>query len=288
MPPRTLVLLALGFAGGVGVAACSPATTTCSAATCGGCCDATGKCQSGATAEACGQDGLSCGRCGTGTVCMAGECRASTTGGGGGTTGGGTGGGTTGGGTGGGTTGGGTGGGGTGGGTGGGATGGGAGGGGGCRQLTMLATPQADLKAAEYLAFNGGASHYNYATWVYGNGDGLRLEVVYPNDTFPTLPSTGTFTAATRYGNCSVCAIFNEGCDQAGVCTAQYLAQGGSLTITRADRDSAGRLAGSGSNLRFNQWDLQNDVAEGSGCVTITTVGPFDIGWNADGGALPQ
>ena len=205
MQPRTLLMLLAGFVGGLIVSACSPAAT-CTPATCGGCCDSSGKCQSGATPDFCGSNGVACAHCGTGTVCQQNECRAGSTGGGGGTTGGG--GGATGGGTGGGT---------TGGGTGGGTTGGGTGGGGGCRMITMLETAQTNLGLAEYRSFSSSVGHYNYAGSIYlvsgGNPDSFRMEMVYPNDVVPSFPYTETFTSATRYRNCIACAIFYESCN---------------------------------------------------------------------------
>ncbi len=271
MPPRTLIMLVVGFVGGLTLTACSPAAS-CTTATCGGCCTAAGKCESGSTADACGLSGASCGRCGTGTNCQAGECRASNSGSGGGS-GGGT---TTGGGTGGGTT--------TGGGTGGGNT-------GNCRTIALVETAQANLGLAEYRTFSNSPGHYNYAGWVYltaSSPDGFRLEVVYPNDVVPNFPYTETFNANTRYRTCTACAIFYESCDpMTAVCARTFLGQSGSLTITRADRASVGRLAGSGANVRFNQWNLETDTADGTGCIIATTIGPFNIGWNADGGMIP-
>jgi hypothetical protein len=44
---------------------------------------------------------------------------------------------------------------------------------------------------------------------------------------------------------------------------------------------------GSGANVRFNEWDLAGDVASGTGCIIATTVGPFNVGWNMDGGVIP-
>ena len=213
MHPRTLLMLVIGFVGGLALAACGPANS-CTSATCGGCCDAMGKCQSGATSENCGISGASCGRCGTGTMCQSGECRAGTTGGGGGAA--------------------------TGGGGGGAATGGGAGGGTGCRQITMLDTTQANLGLAEYRVFMNSPGHYNYAAWIYPPPtapETLRLEVVYPNDAFPTFPYTEFFSAATRYRNCIACAVFYDECNPTTFdCNKHYLAQSGSITITRADR----------------------------------------------------
>lgn len=260
MPPRTLLMLLVGFVGGLVLSACS-APTTCTAASCGGCCDSTGKCQSGATAEGCGLNGASCGRCGTGTVCQSGECRTGSTGGGGTTGGGGGGGGTTGGGT---------------------------GGGGGCRVITTLETSQNNLALAEYRTFTNGPGHYNYAGWVYlttGNPDGFRLEVVYPNDVVP--PLTQNFTNV-GYQHCTICGIFYENCPPQMTCGKEYLAQSGSVTITRADRSIAGRIQGSASAVRFNEWNTTTDQAvPGGGCVIATTIGPWDVGWNPDGGALP-
>lgn len=272
MQPRTLALLALGFLGGLALAACS-APATCTSATCGGCCSSLGKCESGSTVDACGLNGASCGRCGSGTVCQSGECRVEAAGGGGGTTGGGTGGGSTGGS--------------TGGGTGGGTTGGGTGGGG-CRMLTSFDITQTRVKVAEYRTFTNGVGHYNLASWnapALTGSDGFQVEVVYPNDIFPTLPLTRTFTNQ-KYQQCTVCAVFFENCNP--TCDREYLAQAGTVTITRADRDAAGRIAGSAQNVRFNEWDLATDTAVGGGgCVIISTIGPWDIGWNADGGAIP-
>jgi hypothetical protein len=287
-------MLVIGFTGGLTLAACGTAQSTCTTANCGGCCSAAGKCESGSTADACGDNGASCGRCGTGTVCQAGECRASTSGGGGGGatgggTGGGSGGGVTGGGSGGGVTGGGSGGGVTGGGTGGGVTGGGTGGGAGCRVIPMVETAQVNFGLGEYRSFSGGNGHYNFALWVYQSTDGLRVEVVYPNDVVPAFPYTETFTTATRYRNCIACGIYYEQCDSMTLaCQKEYLAQGGSMTITRADRAPAGRIEGSASGVRFNEWDLTSDTAvPGGGCIIATTIGPWNVGWNMDGGVIP-
>lgn len=265
MQPRTFFMLVIGFVGGLIASACSPAAT-CSPATCGGCCDTTGKCQSGASPDFCGSVGVACARCGTGTICQQSECRAaSSNGGGGGATGGGTGGGVTGGGT---------------------------GGGGGCRMITMLQTAQQNLGLAEYRSFSNSPGHYNYAGWIYlvsgANPDSFRMEMVYPNDVVPNFPYTETFSSATRYRTCIACAIFYESCDpNTTACQKEFLAQAGSMTVTRADRSTAGRTQGSASGLRFNEWDLASDTAAGPGCIIVNTVGPWDIGWNADGGAIP-
>lgn len=257
--------LMVGLLGGVLLANCSPAAT-CTAATCGGCCDATGKCQSGASIDACGINGETCGRCGANTTCMRGTCEAGgNTGGGSGSTGGGSGG--------------------LGGGTG---TG---GGGGGCRQIATLPTPTTHELLIEYRAFASGTGFYNFALWAYGTQlplDAMRVEVVYPNLEVPVMPPvTRTFTGS-GYQACRLCAVFHESCNDQGECQKDYLAQQGTITIERADRAEAGRIIGSASNVRFVEWDLVNDRAiTGGGCVEIGSIGPFDSGWNADGGMPP-
>ncbi len=249
--------LMLGLLGGVLLANCSP-TPSCTSATCGGCCDATGKCQSGASVDACGVNGETCGRCGSGTVCARGECEASSgTGGGGG-------------------------------GGGGGASGGGAGGG--CRQLGTITTPTPNELVIEYRAFSSNTGFYNFALWGVGAFvpyNAVRVEVVYPNvGVVPMPPLTQSF-AAVGYRSCSVCALFHESCDEMGVCARSYLAQAGTITIDRADRSPAGRIVGSAANVRFNEWDIDNDRAVGTECVEATFIGPWNSGWNADGGAAP-
>lgn len=280
---RTSLFLLAGFLIGLAASACGTTTATCSAATCGGCCSASGKCEAGSSPSACGINGATCGRCGSGTVCQLGECTVSSN------LGGGTGGGTTGGGTtGGGTTGGGT----TG---GGGATGGGAatGGGSGCRTVATVTTQQANLLNAEYRTFSGNNGFYNMALWglvppLVSGFDGFRVEVVYPNGVGPIPPVTSAVTAQ-GYRACSLCALFYETCDMMGDCQKEYLAQSGSVTISRADRNAnEGRIVGSASNLRFVEWNLMTDTAvPGGGCIIATTVGPWDVGWNADGGMPP-
>jgi hypothetical protein len=259
MAPRTLALLLAGFAGGF-VAGCSPTAPTCSSTTCGGCCDSLGKCQQGTTAEACGINGATCGRCGMGTVCGSGECRVSGTGGGG-ATGGGTG---------------------TGGGT---STGG--GGGSACRTVSVP-TQFGNTALAEYRAFSSGNGHYNVVIFIASQSstEGARFEVVYPGDGPFPLPASGSFVNR-GYRQCEVCAIFNEGCT-ANACARQYLATSGSYTVTRADRAAEGRIAASASNLRFVEWNLTTDTpVTGGGCVQISALGPFEVGWTADGGIVP-
>ncbi len=72
------------------------------------------------------------------------------------------------------------------------------------------------------------------------------------------------------------------------VCARSFLGQSGSLTVDRVNRAVAGRLVGSGANVRSTQWALESDTPDGTACVIATTIGPFNIGWTADGGTIPQ
>lgn len=61
--------------------ACGP-STSCSAATCAGCCDAMGLCQAGVTSSACGERGAMCASCSVSSSCSAGRCSLGGVGGG--------------------------------------------------------------------------------------------------------------------------------------------------------------------------------------------------------------
>ncbi|GMU60669.1 MAG: hypothetical protein AMXMBFR34_24320 [Myxococcaceae bacterium] len=263
--------LLAGFLFGLAFAACSGGSTTCSSANCGGCCTAEGKCESGTSAQACGLNGASCGRCGAGTVCQAttGTCQASNTGGG---AGGGSGGGA---------------GGGIGGGSGGG-TGGGTGGGSGCRQVPSFSV--ANVFIADYWSFTSSPGHYNVVRFVQPGGanpDGLGIEVVYPNDVGPTAPFMYTINNDS-YFQCSVCSVFYESCNSNMVCDKTYLARSGTVQIDRADRAPAGRMIGHASTLHYVEWDLGADMPVANGaCVDVGSVPNFNVGWNQDGGAPP-
>lgn len=185
----------------------------------------------------------------------------------------------------------------TGGGAGGGsaATGGGTGtggGSGGCRKLAAIETPPQNELLFEYRSFSGNDGFYNFGFWGLGDPtappfDGFRVEVVYPDgQPPPTPPLTYTFRSE-GYFACDVCAIYHEGCDDSVNCTRSYLAQEGTITITRADRGPAGRLIGSASDVRFYEWNLNTDEPSGNGCIEVGSIGPWNAGWNADGGAPP-
>lgn len=87
---KHVVAFAVAAFTGALVACSTPINNECSAATCGGCCDAAGVCQAGDTVLNCGAAGNTCSSCSAGEVCTAAQCIPGGTGGGSGSTGGGT------------------------------------------------------------------------------------------------------------------------------------------------------------------------------------------------------
>lgn len=73
---RALALgVLLGFALAVSPS-CGGGGSTCSADTCAGCCDESGKCQAGTGAQLCGTGGAACSACADGQACVDGACKA--------------------------------------------------------------------------------------------------------------------------------------------------------------------------------------------------------------------
>ena len=85
---RTLWLISLISLSSLFAASCT--TNACSASTCSGCCDTSGRCQTGSEPTACGAGGLVCSPCALGLGCNLGQCVPQAQSGGGTGTGGGT------------------------------------------------------------------------------------------------------------------------------------------------------------------------------------------------------
>lgn len=271
---------ACGTSGGGGGTGGGTAARSCSAQNCDGCCDSSDRCRT-PSVTSCGQAGSSCGVCGPGTDCRAGVCQvAGGAGGGGGAGGSGVGGGS-------GSVGGGSGA--SGGGTGasGGGSGASGGGAGNCRNIpSLVVAAQLD---ADYLAFSRGFYHVvKFLSPAPVGVDGIEFQLVYYNGAAgPTVPLVRQLSASPL-ATCDVCAIFYENCDQQGICARTYLARSGTVSVERADRNvNAGRMIGSASGLRFEEWNLRTDVPEGNGCVTVGSVPGFNAAWNFDGGQPP-
>ena len=107
-------------------------------------------------------------------------------------------------------------------------------------------------------------------------GNGLLLEdYESPGEKWP---KKTTFMPGDVYADCLVCAIYGF-CDQMG-CDFQYFAQGGTVTVSRADRDTKnGRFTATAQNLRFVEWDFDLDepVANGK-CIEIASAS-IDVPW---------
>ncbi|MFZ5467896.1 MAG: hypothetical protein ACOZIN_00550 [Myxococcota bacterium] len=255
-----LAVLAFVRCGGVG--------KRCDATTCAtGCCDENGVCQAGSSHVACGKSGVACQDCNsTQLVCAPTQvCTTSAGGGGGGGSGGGGGGGTDAG------------------------TDGGADGGTFDAGCLVLANFVAVAERGGYLPDDAGFDVVGGLQW---NPDpstnptaGYRqlwLEV-WPLGQTLSFPLSRTFNASTRYDTCDVCVGFDEGCDDGTMtCQAAYFVQGGSVNVTRADVSASGRIEATGTNLRFVEWDYDNDLPVPNGrCVQLGTL-TMNIGW--DGG----
>lgn len=259
MRMRSISLVFLvGITLGLAAASCGNASA-CTSKSCAGCCDASGVCQLGTTAAACGVSGGSCLVC-AGTTCAAGICKNAGSGGGTGAKGGGTG-----------------------------STGGGSGGGVACRNIVSFPIDQ--VLVADYWSFTQSVGHYNLVRFstksAVGPGeDTLGLEVLYANDVGPMAPFSKELTTA-NYSQCSVCAVFYENCDPQHNCQRTYLGRSGSVSITRADRAAAGRMAGTASTLVFQNWDLDLDKSLGDSCILVGNLPQFNVGWNQDGGQPP-
>ncbi|MSP59918.1 MAG: lamin tail domain-containing protein [Myxococcales bacterium] len=106
-----------------------------------------------------------------------------------------------------------------------------------------------------------------------------------PNEKWP---KSATFKKGDLYADCEVCASIalcdNMGCDQT------FFAQGGTVTVTRADRNpKTGRMIAKAQNLTLVAWDFDMDEPVKAGkCYEIGSAS-FDVTWGAatDGG-VPQ
>jgi hypothetical protein len=88
-----------------------------------------------------------------------------------------------------------------------------------------------------------------------------------------TYPTTFHFTPSGNYNSCTGCVTLSGGLIPGGQPTSFYFAVGGSLTITKADRDpSSGSFEATGSDLHLIEWhyDANDDQAvPGGSCYDI-------------------
>lgn len=122
---------------------------------------------------------------------------------------------------------------------------------------------------------------YDFLTTAYGDRNGagglvdtLRVEIYHKTGSTPAIPRTVMLPATGTYGDCDDCVLIDFGQDfDNGDFGTLYFARGGSLTVTKADRNPLmGGITVSGSNVRFVEWnfDGNNDkpVANGK-CIEV-------------------
>ncbi|MCA2979937.1 MAG: hypothetical protein INH41_22585 [Myxococcaceae bacterium] len=267
---------------------CGPAT--CSAMSCKGCCDASGRCDPGITAPLCGRDGSRCVQCPAGAQCLQQVCTiiqgagGGSAGGataGGGTTAGGAAGGAAGGSAGGATAGGAAGGSATGGGAAGGSTGGGAPAG--CQTVDLIEGSM--LRGGGTRTTMSGTQTVWYTAWAVpaslGSPVALRVDVQLYRalGTTPILPARGTFTTATRFSTCNECVQLATACNLQGENCAggDMIPLAGSFEYTVATSNA---LAANFQHLVFRPWNLQTDMqrTNDSNCIYVRAL-RFDATW---------
>ena len=94
----------------------------------------------------------------------------------------------------------------------------------------------------------------------------------------------------TNYLLCEVCVLIDLNYDPArGYGAPAFLALGGSVTVTRADRTpSGGRLEAIGSNLDLVEWDFAADrPSANNGCYHLDTLA-ISGSYVGDGGDPPR
>jgi hypothetical protein len=147
----------------------------------------------------------------------------------------------------------------------------------GCTMITAWATAST----------NAGYDSANTTTFAElvtdGGTDVLTLEAYFGAGL--TLPFTETYSDMSFYSTCDVCAVLSRGCDSTGACTKDFFPQGGSATVTTATKNEmAGSLVGSLTNVRFVEWDMQNDQPIPGGECVVLAGQTVDASWGAGTG----
>ena len=86
--------------------------------------------------------------------------------------------------------------------------------------------------------------------------------------------------AATNDANCQYCLYLYTGCNAAGVCSTDFLAQAGAVNIAAATKNrAAGRMTATATNLKFVEWNFNSDTAvPGGQCVQFGQANT-DVKW---------
>jgi hypothetical protein len=94
-------------------------------------------------------------------------------------------------------------------------------------------------------------------------------------------PTSRTLSPSDRYQSCDLCVTMSEGC-AGGPCKTTFFAQGGQLSLSRADRsDAVGGIRATAQNLLLVEWSLAQDrPIDGGRCVQISSVN-LDVDWGS-------
>jgi Tol biopolymer transport system component len=88
----------------------------------------------------------------------------------------------------------------------------------------------------------------------------LSVEYYGTPANFP-VPSTGTLSSTTTYGNCTHCVTISEcASDNPASCEPKFLAQAGTVNVTAATAMSKGQFTATATGLRLYEWDFANDA----------------------------
>jgi hypothetical protein len=265
---QLVAALAVGALVGLVVSSvsCGP-KPPCSSDNCTGCCTGSGMCEDGISTAHCGSPGALCHVCSGAQLCIAGQCTTDAGmgggSGGGSATGGGSAGGTQ-------ATGGGT-----------QATGGGSGG---CSEIPDAGSGGTDQGSyapdPNQPGFAQETALVTLPTSTPGTTDVLAVLLYRQTNGFPPVPYLATIQPL-NYAQCHDCVIFSTGCDAMGShCTEDYLAQAGVLSVSASTtKVDAGTFVGAVTDVRFVQWDFDNDaVIDGGKCINLHH-GAFNAAW---------
>jgi hypothetical protein len=156
----------------------------------------------------------------------------------------------------------------------------------GCVQLTGFSGGPVETRGSPT------ESPFDYVTWgrsIDGQARELSVEVWHGN-ALGTPPFSMTLPHNTNYLLCEVCVLLDLNYDaQKGYGAPAYLALGGTVTVTRADRTpSGGRLEVTAQDLELVEWDFVGDrPAAGDACYRIDSIS-LSGSYTGDAGDPPR
>lgn len=115
----------------------------------------------------------------------------------------------------------------------------------------------------------------------------LRLEVWhgFGENGSIAFPAHRSFYVGYKPADCDLCLFLGQGCDDYG-CETLFFAQGGSLTVSQADRNTnTGRLVATGTNLKLVEWNPESSAETpilGGKCIQISRL-EMEVSWGISG-----